>query len=76
MSYIFVSDLHLELALASLFSMNALFDFWRYFRYTMAPASVAVTPEQHRLLGLRKSGEPEVLRNHLWSGERCTHLSN
>nr|XP_023657418.1 transmembrane protein 209 isoform X1 [Paramormyrops kingsleyae]XP_023657419.1 transmembrane protein 209 isoform X1 [Paramormyrops kingsleyae] len=47
---------YIELALASLFSMNALFDFWRYFRYTMAPSSVAVTPEQHRLLGLRKSG--------------------
>ena len=46
-----------ELALASLFSLNALFDFWKYFKYTMAPSTIAVTPDQHRLLGLGKSGE-------------------
>ncbi|XP_036373923.1 transmembrane protein 209 [Megalops cyprinoides] len=47
---------YIELALACLFSLNALFDFWRYFKYTMAPSSIVLTPEQHRLLGLRDSG--------------------
>uniref|UniRef100_A0A8C7DK47 Transmembrane protein 209 n=1 Tax=Oncorhynchus kisutch TaxID=8019 RepID=A0A8C7DK47_ONCKI len=48
---------YIELAFASVFSLNALFDFWKYFKYTMAPSTIAVTPEQHRLLGLRNSGE-------------------
>ncbi|XP_077450553.1 transmembrane protein 209 [Stigmatopora argus] len=43
---------YIELALASLFSLNALFDFWKYFKYTMAPSTIALTPQQHRLLGL------------------------
>ncbi|KAF7693998.1 transmembrane protein 209 [Silurus meridionalis] len=47
---------YIELALASLFSLNAIFDFWKYFKYTMAPSSVALSPEQHRLLGLHNSG--------------------
>ncbi|XP_006633485.1 transmembrane protein 209 [Lepisosteus oculatus] len=47
---------YIELVLASLFSLNALFDFWRYFKYTVAPSTITVTPEQHRLLGLRNSG--------------------
>uniref|UniRef100_A0A4W5L9Z6 Transmembrane protein 209 n=1 Tax=Hucho hucho TaxID=62062 RepID=A0A4W5L9Z6_9TELE len=47
---------YIELAFASVFSLNALFDFWKYFKYTMAPFNIAVTPEQHRLLGLRHSG--------------------
>uniref|UniRef100_A0A674ELX5 Transmembrane protein 209 n=1 Tax=Salmo trutta TaxID=8032 RepID=A0A674ELX5_SALTR len=47
---------YIELAFASVFSLNALFDFWKYFKYTMAPSTIAVTPEQHRLLGLRNSG--------------------
>ncbi|KAJ4924749.1 hypothetical protein JOQ06_003700 [Pogonophryne albipinna] len=46
---------YIELALASLFSLNALFDFWKYFKYTMAPSSIAVSPEQHKLLGLRNT---------------------
>lgn len=46
-----------ELALASLFSLNAVFDFWKYFKYTMAPSTIAVSPEQHRLLGLHNSGD-------------------
>lgn len=46
-----------ELVLASLFSLNALFDFWKYFKYTMAPSTIAVSPEQHRLLGLRNTSE-------------------
>lgn len=46
-----------ELVLASLFSLNALFDFWKYFKYTMAPATIAVSPEQHRLLGLRNTSK-------------------
>lgn len=45
-----------ELVLASLFSLNALFDFWKYFKYTMAPSTIAVSPEQHHLLGLRNTG--------------------
>uniref|UniRef100_A0A3Q3VW33 Transmembrane protein 209 n=1 Tax=Mola mola TaxID=94237 RepID=A0A3Q3VW33_MOLML len=44
-----------ELVLASLFSLNALFDFWKYFKYTMAPSTIAVSPQQHRLLGLRNT---------------------
>ncbi|XP_042562060.1 transmembrane protein 209 [Clupea harengus] len=47
---------YIELALAVLFSLNALFDFWKYFKYTMAPSSIVVSPEQHRLLGLSNSG--------------------
>lgn len=46
-----------ELVLASVFSLNALFDFWKYFKYTMAPATIAVSPEQHRLLGLRNTSK-------------------
>lgn len=46
-----------ELVLASLFSLNALFDFWKYFKYTMSPATIAVTPDQHRLLGLRNTSK-------------------
>ncbi|XP_076861030.1 transmembrane protein 209 [Brachyhypopomus gauderio] len=47
---------YIELVLATLFSLNAVFDFWKYFKYTMAPSTVAITPEQYRLLGLRNSG--------------------
>lgn len=46
-----------ELVLATLFSLNAVFDFWKYFKYTMAPSTIALTPEQHRLLGLRNTSE-------------------
>ncbi|XP_061618857.1 transmembrane protein 209 isoform X1 [Phyllopteryx taeniolatus] len=46
---------YIELALASLFSINALFDFWKYFKYTMAPSTIAVSPQQHLLLGLRNT---------------------
>ncbi|XP_054416607.1 transmembrane protein 209 isoform X3 [Pongo abelii] len=44
---------YIELALASLFSLNALFDFWRYFKYTVAPTSLVVSPGQQTLLGLK-----------------------
>lgn len=47
---------YIELAFASLFSLNALFDFWKYFKYTMVPSTIAVSPQQHRLLGLSNSG--------------------
>ncbi|KAM9468288.1 transmembrane protein 209 [Clarias gariepinus] len=47
---------YIELALASLFSLNAVFDFWKYFKYTMAPSSIALSPKQHRLLGLHNTG--------------------
>lgn len=46
----------LELALASLFSLNALFDFWRYFKYTVAPTSLVMSPGQQTLLGLQNAG--------------------
>lgn len=49
-----------ELVLASLFSLNALFDFWKYFKYTMAPSTIAVSPEQHHLLGLRNTSEAQI----------------
>nr|XP_042128915.1 transmembrane protein 209 isoform X6 [Peromyscus maniculatus bairdii] len=44
---------YIELALASLFSLNALFDFWRYFKYTVAPTSLVVSPGQQALVGLK-----------------------
>uniref|UniRef100_A0A667GEQ3 Transmembrane protein 209 n=1 Tax=Lynx canadensis TaxID=61383 RepID=A0A667GEQ3_LYNCA len=47
---------YIELALASLFSLNALFDFWRYFKYTVAPTSLVVSPGQQTLLGLKTAG--------------------
>ncbi|KAL6069238.1 hypothetical protein STEG23_019697 [Scotinomys teguina] len=47
---------YIELALASLFSLNALFDFWRYFKYTVAPTSLVVSPGQQALLGLKTAG--------------------
>nr|XP_034375615.1 transmembrane protein 209 isoform X3 [Arvicanthis niloticus] len=46
---------YIELALASLFSLNALFDFWRYFKYTVAPTSLVVSPGQQALLGLKSA---------------------
>uniref|UniRef100_A0A8C5HVT9 Transmembrane protein 209 n=1 Tax=Gouania willdenowi TaxID=441366 RepID=A0A8C5HVT9_GOUWI len=46
---------YIELALASLFSLNALFDFWKYFKYTMAPSTISLTHEQHQVVGLRKT---------------------
>ncbi|NWU72474.1 TM209 protein, partial [Pterocles burchelli] len=45
----------IELALASLFSLNALFDFWRYFKYTVAPTTLVMSPSQQILLGLRNA---------------------
>ncbi|XP_034019024.1 transmembrane protein 209 [Thalassophryne amazonica] len=44
---------YIELVLASLFSLSGLFEFWKYFKYTMAPSTIAVTPQQRVLLGLR-----------------------
>uniref|UniRef100_A0A673YCC7 Transmembrane protein 209 n=1 Tax=Salmo trutta TaxID=8032 RepID=A0A673YCC7_SALTR len=49
---------YIELAFASVFSLNALFDFWKYFKYTMAPSTIAVTPEQHRLLEKQEAQAP------------------
>ncbi|XP_044533365.1 transmembrane protein 209 isoform X1 [Gracilinanus agilis] len=46
---------YIELALAFLFSLNALFDFWRYFKYTVAPTSLVISPVQQTLLGLKTS---------------------
>ncbi|OXB70760.1 UNVERIFIED_CONTAM: hypothetical protein H355_009203, partial [Colinus virginianus] len=47
---------YIELAFASLFSLNALFDFWRYFKYTVAPTSLVMSPGQQTLLGLQNTG--------------------
>ncbi|XP_047660241.1 transmembrane protein 209-like [Tachysurus fulvidraco] len=47
---------YIELAMASLFSLRAVFNFWKYFKYTMAPSTITLSPEQHRLLDLRNSG--------------------
>lgn len=55
--WVFLSPFVTELVLATMFSLNAVFDFWKYFKYTMAPSTIALTPEQHRLLGLRNTGE-------------------
>uniref|UniRef100_A0A8C0EG94 Transmembrane protein 209 n=1 Tax=Bubo bubo TaxID=30461 RepID=A0A8C0EG94_BUBBB len=46
---------YIELALASLFSLNALFDFWMYFKYTVAPTSLVMSPRQQTLLGLQNA---------------------
>ncbi|XP_077356335.1 transmembrane protein 209 isoform X2 [Festucalex cinctus] len=46
---------YIELVLASFFSLSALFDFWKYFKYTMAPSTIAVSPQQHQLLGLKNT---------------------
>uniref|UniRef100_A0A8C3M2M4 Transmembrane protein 209 n=1 Tax=Chrysolophus pictus TaxID=9089 RepID=A0A8C3M2M4_CHRPC len=46
---------YIELAFASLFSLNALFDFWRYFKYTVAPTSLVMSPGQQTLLGLQNT---------------------
>nr|XP_025721368.1 transmembrane protein 209 isoform X3 [Callorhinus ursinus]XP_025721457.1 transmembrane protein 209 isoform X2 [Callorhinus ursinus] len=54
---------YIELALASLFSLNALFDFWRYFKYTVAPTSLVVSPGQQTLLGLKTAVESSGLRS-------------
>lgn len=45
-----------ELAFASVFSLNALFDFWLYFKYTVAPTTVVMSPAQRSLLGLQNAG--------------------
>ncbi|XP_036615257.1 transmembrane protein 209 [Trichosurus vulpecula] len=44
---------YIELVLASVFSLNALFDFWRYFKYTVAPTNLVISPGQQTLLGLK-----------------------
>ncbi|XP_074746201.1 transmembrane protein 209-like isoform X2 [Strix uralensis] len=46
---------YIERALASLFSLNALFDFWVDFKYTVAPTSLVVSPCQQTLLGLQNA---------------------
>uniref|UniRef100_A0A663N2J6 Transmembrane protein 209 n=1 Tax=Athene cunicularia TaxID=194338 RepID=A0A663N2J6_ATHCN len=45
----------LELALASLFSLNAAFGFWVCFKYMVAPTSLVVSPCQQSLLGLQNA---------------------
>ncbi|NWR97689.1 TM209 protein, partial [Motacilla alba] len=46
---------YIEFALAALFSLNALFDFWRYFTYTAAPASLVTSPSQQIVGWLRRA---------------------
>ncbi|XP_062457332.1 transmembrane protein 209-like [Rhea pennata] len=46
---------YIELALVSLFSLNALFDFWMYFKYTMAPTTLVMTRRQQILLGMQNA---------------------
>ncbi|XP_005140823.2 transmembrane protein 209 isoform X2 [Melopsittacus undulatus] len=46
---------YIELAFASVFILNALFDFWLYFKYTVAPTAVVMSPVQRRLLGLQNA---------------------
>uniref|UniRef100_A0A8C9WGA7 Transmembrane protein 209 n=1 Tax=Scleropages formosus TaxID=113540 RepID=A0A8C9WGA7_SCLFO len=67
---------YIELALASLFSLNALFDFWKYFKYTVAPSTIAVTPEQHRLLGLRNSGKSILQSSPVYTGQLRISLTH
>lgn len=46
---------YIELALALLFSLNALVDFWRYFKYTMTSPNLTLSPSQQRLLGVQNA---------------------
>ncbi|XP_075713641.1 transmembrane protein 209 isoform X2 [Rhinoderma darwinii] len=46
---------YIELALALLFSLNALVDFWRYFKSTMTSPSLLLSPSQQKLLGVQNS---------------------
>ncbi|XP_072003602.1 transmembrane protein 209 [Engystomops pustulosus] len=46
---------YIELAFALLFSLNALVDFWRYFKYTMALPNFTLSPSQQKLLGVQNS---------------------
>ncbi|XP_067861301.1 transmembrane protein 209-like [Heptranchias perlo] len=46
---------YIELGLVTLFCLNALFDFWRYFRSAVVPASLVMSPQQQTLLGMRNS---------------------
>ncbi|NXD87615.1 TM209 protein, partial [Halcyon senegalensis] len=46
---------YIELIFAAVFSLNALFDFWMYFKYTVAPTSLVMSPGQQTLLGLRNA---------------------
>ncbi|XP_063009692.1 transmembrane protein 209 isoform X2 [Melospiza melodia melodia] len=49
---------YIEFALAALFSLNALFDFWRYFTYTAAPGSLGTSPSQPVVGWLRRAAVP------------------
>ncbi|XP_008938038.1 PREDICTED: transmembrane protein 209, partial [Merops nubicus] len=46
---------YIELVFAAVFSLNALFDFWMYFKYTVAPTSLVMSPGQQTLLGLQNA---------------------
>ncbi|XP_073437075.1 transmembrane protein 209, partial [Dendrobates tinctorius] len=46
---------YIELAFALLFSLNALVDFWRYFKYTMTSPNLSLSPSQQKLLGVQHS---------------------
>uniref|UniRef100_A0A8D2M8T0 Transmembrane protein 209 n=1 Tax=Zonotrichia albicollis TaxID=44394 RepID=A0A8D2M8T0_ZONAL len=52
---------YIEFALAALFSLNALFDFWRYFTYTAAPGSLVTSPSQPIMGWLRRAGGESTL---------------
>ncbi|KAM8972946.1 transmembrane protein 209 [Pelodytes ibericus] len=43
---------YIELAFAFLFSMNALFDFWRYFKFAITSPNLTLSPSQQKLLGV------------------------
>uniref|UniRef100_A0AAR2LGD0 Transmembrane protein 209 n=1 Tax=Pygocentrus nattereri TaxID=42514 RepID=A0AAR2LGD0_PYGNA len=66
---------YIELALGSLFSLNAIFDFWKYFKYTMAPSTIGITPEQHRLLGLQKKEPPVPPQSSPLQGQNVLSFS-
>eukprot|EP00061_Rhincodon_typus_P014139 g40980.t1 len=47
---------YIELVLVTLFCLNALFDFWCYFRSAVVPANLVMTPQQQTLLGMMNPG--------------------
>ncbi|KAM6096886.1 transmembrane protein 209-like [Chlamydotis macqueenii] len=62
---------YLEFALGCLFSLNALFDFWRYFIYTVAPTSLVMTARQRTLLGLQNAAV-QIIPPHEWAAKEAT----
>ncbi|KAM4746995.1 transmembrane protein 209 [Rhinophrynus dorsalis] len=49
---------YIEFAFAVLFSLNALFDFWQYFKYAVSSSNLPLNSSQQKLLGVPYSPVP------------------